>query len=373
MPPDRLVLNAVLNFAVRARSTGNTSADIIQTGCGFFPEEKINEAKKFIWSEGQMSTRQTDRQKKADTFADILKVLDYCDKNNVQLPKFVIYEPDEVPSIPGEVTATLSRKVNDLCLEFRNFVSAQSYAVPSMSATTEVSINSVSINNGHAHVSTKPSYAVVLKDLPETLDNPIARKGFVDSLCPNSDDISELRKTKQDWKLYVKSKATAEKIMENMRSRTPTVTASLKERLFIGVLKRVPNSMSHTDVETIVPNAVKAVEIGKYEHSKVFKVYFESRKNLDRFLADSVRVGYEKLPAEEFNFLPKRCYSCHGLGHVAADCAASPICGRCGGTDHVSSKDNKCNNDMFCITCKKRGHTCYSVWCPSNRPTPAKK
>ena len=49
----------------------------------------MSEAKKTIWSVASYATRPTERLKVADTFAEILKVLDYCDKNSVELPKFV--------------------------------------------------------------------------------------------------------------------------------------------------------------------------------------------------------------------------------------------------------------------------------------------
>ena len=69
----------------------------------------MSEAKKTILSVVNYATGPIERLKAADTFADILKVLDYCDKNSVALPKFVIYEPDEVPTIPGEASATPAR------------------------------------------------------------------------------------------------------------------------------------------------------------------------------------------------------------------------------------------------------------------------
>ena len=93
----------------------------------FFADDLVSEAKKTIWSLANYATRPSERLKVADKFADILKVLDYCDKNSVELPKFVIYEPDEVPTIPGEASATLTRKVNDLCLECKNFVTTAKY------------------------------------------------------------------------------------------------------------------------------------------------------------------------------------------------------------------------------------------------------
>ena len=50
MQPNRLVHNAILNFAVRAKSKGNANADIIKTGCDFFADDLVSEAKKTIWS-----------------------------------------------------------------------------------------------------------------------------------------------------------------------------------------------------------------------------------------------------------------------------------------------------------------------------------
>ena len=104
-------------------------------------------------------------QKVDDTSADILKVLDCCHKNPVALPKFVIYEPDEVPTILSEASATLTRKVNDLFLEFKNFVfttKARGLCCPSMGRVPGLA-NPVAVNP-HS------SFAVLLKML-KSLDN----------------------------------------------------------------------------------------------------------------------------------------------------------------------------------------------------------
>ena len=79
--------------------------------------------------------------------------------------------------------------------------------------------------------------------MPKSPNNPVAQKQFLDSVCPNSAEISKLRKVRQGWKLFIKSKSSAEKIVE---------------------------------------------------HSKVFKLYFETSKDL----AISVQISYEKLPAD---------------------------------------------------------------------------
>ena len=131
----------------------------------------------------------------------------------------------------------------------------------------------------------------------------------------------------------------------------------LKEKMFIAFLKQVSPSMTHTDIESLVPSALEAIEIGTFECSKVFKLYFGTSKDLEDFLAVSVQIGYVKPPAEELKFLPKRCYSCHRVGHLATNCILTLICGRCGAPDHTSTKDNMCTKDMLCILCKKKGQT----------------
>ena len=356
MALEKLVLNAVLNNAVRARKAGNTDAEVVKVGCGFFAGDQIAQAKRLIWSEAKMSVRLTDTQKVSDTFTDILKALNYSDKNSVPLPKFVIFQPDEIAAVPGESIVTLTRKVNELHLEFKSFVS--SFDQPSSSTSTPGT-------KDIAKVGAKPSYAVVL-NIPKALDNPDARKRFVDSLCPNSDEINQLRKTKDDWKLIVRSKSSARTIVENLKSNAPDVTAKLKVRLFIAVLMRAPTSITEQDIKRLVPNATKVAEIGSYERAKVFKMYFDSKNYVVQFLSDSIRIGYEKLPAQQFKFMPKRCYSCHCVGHIAADCSQSRRCGRCGAEDHNSSKDLPCKSDMFCVLRNKNGQTCYSVRCPAN-------
>jgi hypothetical protein len=124
--------------------------------------------------------------------------------------------------------------------------------------------------------------------------------------------------------------------------------------------------MTEQDIKRLVPNATKVAEIGSYERAKVFKMYFDSKNDVDQFFSDSIRIGYEKLPAQQFKFMPKRCYSCHCVGHIAAYCSQSRRCGRCGAEDHNSSKDLPCKSDMFCVLRNKNGQTCYSVRCPAN-------
>ena len=60
-----------------------------------------------------------------DNVGDKIKYLDLCDERKVVLPRFDIFEPDEVPVVAGEKTATLTRKDNELCLNFNNLVDSE--------------------------------------------------------------------------------------------------------------------------------------------------------------------------------------------------------------------------------------------------------
>ena len=40
----------------------------------------------------------------SDNFLETIKLLQICDDDKVALPTFLIFEPAEVPSIPGEST-----------------------------------------------------------------------------------------------------------------------------------------------------------------------------------------------------------------------------------------------------------------------------
>ena len=90
---------------------------------------------------------------------------------------------------------------------------------------------------------------------------PSARKSFVDSVCSNPSQISELRKSKADWKLIVKSRDTAEAIVDHIKGKQPTINASLRPPNFIGVVKRIPVEMEEQDVLYLIPRACKVVRI----------------------------------------------------------------------------------------------------------------
>ena len=94
--------------------------------------------------------------------------------------------------------------------------------------------------------------------MPKSLESSDAHKQFFDGVCPDSAEISKLRKLKQDWKFYVTSKSSAENIVEKMKASKPEVPTMLKEKMFMAVLKQVIPDMTHASAESLVPSETRA-------------------------------------------------------------------------------------------------------------------
>jgi hypothetical protein len=122
MSDDNLIWNPILNYICQAIKAGNRSDNIAQKTMEFFSEDSIVNAKELLWPLAGISTRFTVQKKIIDNVLDIIKVFHACEDKKTCLPRFVIFEPDEAPIITGEITATLTRKVNELCVKFNNFV-----------------------------------------------------------------------------------------------------------------------------------------------------------------------------------------------------------------------------------------------------------
>ena len=120
----------------------------------------VIEAKKILWAE---------RPKVTDNVSDMVRTFDLCDEKKISLPQYLIFEPDQVPCVPGETTATLTRKVNELYMEFKSF--AEHHKARSVVQTSG--------NETSPHPQNLP-YSVIVKNPPKNLHNPDARKDFLD-------------------------------------------------------------------------------------------------------------------------------------------------------------------------------------------------
>ena len=162
-----------LELFIPCPGCGEYSCQYCENWCGlFFSTDLLMEAKKILWNFANCTNRPSDRQKAADNCLDMLKNFEKCYEKQIPLPHFVLYEPDEVTVIAGESSATLTRKVNELCVKFDNYVLSKRNPLPSVSqAPTQ---------------SSKPSFAVILKNPPKTLNDPKDRQTFIDKLCGDS-------------------------------------------------------------------------------------------------------------------------------------------------------------------------------------------
>nr|CAG4635374.1 EOG090X03SX [Artemia franciscana] len=105
---EKLAWNAILNFLNRARKAGNKSDEISREACEFFTKDDIIKAKEILWSSAHYTNRVSIKKSAEDNINEMLKVLELCEQRNVELPVFVIVEPDEVPICPEiENTARL--------------------------------------------------------------------------------------------------------------------------------------------------------------------------------------------------------------------------------------------------------------------------
>ena len=359
-----IILNPILNFISRSMIDGIKVETIIAKSTSFFSHETILKAKEVLHQVLEIGTRLIRCQKDDENVLDICKWLSTASKEKRKIPKFVIYSPCEIPTIGDAIVATLTCRMNELSRKIDSLseLNKQHFAVQATSAWPSSAQSSCAKDQ-----SNPPTYAVVLKNCPSNLSSPLLRKDFIDKICPEAaNDISEVKRSSSEWKIVVKSKPAASSIADQMKKFQPGLLASVKSPAFIGVIKGVPTEMNEKDLEKIIPKCVKALQCGK---SRVYKIYFEQRSDLDSFLKNSVKVGYEKLTVQNFIFIPRRCFRCHQQGHFAADCKNAELCSRCGSSEHSSTRDNPCVRNMFCITCKEFNHTCYSIKCPGNAQT----
>lgn len=326
---------------------GCATDSITKITCDFFKVEEVVEAKKVLWALA-MSTRSTDRQKVSDNVIDIVRAFDLCDEKKVSLPRFVIFEPDQVPIVPGETTATLTRKLNEFYMEFKSFAEQQS-------------VKTVPHHSASMIVPEKPTYAVVVKNPPKNLDNPSARKDYLDSLAgSSSSSIVTLRPRKDEWRVFMSDKAEATALAEAITNSNQGVDAKVKSRSHFGIIRRTHPGTSTDDIQSCLQNCT---EVSQIRSSRSFRLKFETREHLQKAIDSPPKIGYERLPVSEYKFLPPQCYRCQAFGHTAANCVNSEKCSQCAGS-HKNSKDSPCQRALKCALCGKTDHPCYAYKCP---------
>jgi len=141
----------------------------------------------------------------SDNVLEMIKLFQTGDEDKVALPTFPVFEPGKVPSIPGERTVNVTRKVMAMCNRL-DILIEQNFSKSNL-VTAEVSTEH----------NFKPSYAVIVKNLPSNIPKPESRKDFLDQVCGDvSSKIAELKCTRGDWKVITASKCDAHAIENSL-------------------------------------------------------------------------------------------------------------------------------------------------------------
>jgi len=226
---------------------------------------------------------------------DLLQVFKVSDERKVRLPQFVIFQPNDVPMIPGEIKASLSRKVNDLCAKFDNFVASGRLSTP-------ISRREVPFLSPQ---TTRPSYAVILKNPPKEKQDASSRKGFLDTVYGSyASSILELKPRTNDWKVVVNDKHTVKSLVQAMKNNhlkgIKCPLKGIKCPSFIGIVQHVPSQTTEEEVRNTVTGCLAAARIGP---TRSFKLEFESKESLMKAIQLPPGFGYEKSSLSEYKFL----------------------------------------------------------------------
>jgi len=343
---EKLVWNAILNFLNRARKAGNKSDEISRKACEFFKKDDIIKAKEILWSSAHYTNRVSIKKSAEDNINEMLKVLELCEQRNVELPVFVIVEPDEVPICPGEIAAVITRKVTEVCNKLDNFMNKDPPAPSIVPTVTE----------------TKPSYAVVLKNLPSDLTKSDLRKDFLQKMCGREcSKIVEVQPRKDNWRVVTASKADAETLVGVFQNGDKSLSATIRSPSHLGIARFVPSNINDDELRALIPKCVSSRQIGN-THS--FRLKFETKVDLMNAIKNPPVIDYERIKVAEYLSLPVRCFKCQAYGHISSSCKNEAICAVCGDHGHSSSKTSPCQRPKKCALCKSQDHPCYSFKCP---------
>jgi hypothetical protein len=362
---EKFVYSPLLNFLFRSLNNGNKLSQIIDSAVKFYDKERINEARVLLHEITCATERLSMKVKDEDNVKELCRTMVSAVKDQkCKLPKFVIVDPQEVPTTADEISAVVITRVNEMCRKVDGFIESQSQQKFSQ-LLTQTSKTSVPPPQPLSYA------AVVIKNFPHELKTPESRKEFITQLCENDcDEVVELKRFKTETKLLVKNKNATTRIAEKIAKAGSNLEARAKAPSYIGIVTQVPRDVTEEELKALFMGLIEVKRCGT---AQAFKLYFETAADLKLAVESPPMVGIERLNVKNFIFLPLKCYKCHKNGHKAASCTNEAVCGRCASPEHVSSKDNPCTKPMRCVACDSSSHTCYHVRCPENQKVIAEK
>ena len=151
----------------------------------------------------------------------MLKQFQLCETNWIKLPKFVIFDPTEVPITPGELSTIVTLKVTEIFDILKDFIESEKKASAAEKLATSM--------NQLVTPPAKPSYAVILMKHRLDFKKPDSRKTYLEHVCVEaSANIIELRPSRDTWKVVTKDKSGAESIMSRIIRNNPEVEPKLQ-------------------------------------------------------------------------------------------------------------------------------------------------
>ena len=191
----------VLNFLSRAVKIVKSHDEVAKSQAQVFQKKDIMKVKEILWTEANCLAQMSTKVAMINNVLEMIKLLQTCDDDKFALPTFLILEPEEVPSIQGESTMIVTRKITVMCNKL-DILMEQNFSKSKL-LTAEVPAEYIS----------KPSKAVIAKNLPSNLTKPESRKDFLDQACGHvSSKIIELKCTRDDCKVITASKYDAHAI-----------------------------------------------------------------------------------------------------------------------------------------------------------------
>ena len=256
--------------------------------------------------------------------------------------------PSEVPMISVDAFSTLSAKVNSCLEQLRDIASKVTGGQSKLVAPTQN--------------TKKPSYAVVVRNPPPELSDPILCMKKLETLDGHDGIVSLKSKPhSKSWVVMVRDKRSADTLAEAVTSSIPNVETKVIDKKPLAVVREIPHNYSRADLEASVEGLISANQIGNF---LTFRLEFIDKTALNAVLESGIRIGYEIFRAKPFQSIPRRCFRCESTDHLIGACPRSPAhpkCSRCSGP-HVNSKENPCQASPKCANCTME-HVSFSLKC----------
>ena len=169
--------------------------------------------------------------------------------------------PDEIPIIHREITAILTRKMNEVC-------SAIVDLKERLTSLTAQSLSVVQSRSPPPIPVVKPTYSVILKQPPKGLDKLTQRNDYLESLADSAccSHILDLKLLRKEWRILFDDKNATASLANTAQD------AKLKAPLHLGIIRHVPDDIYDLGLCAMIQNCVKAEKI---RQTRSYKLAFE--------------------------------------------------------------------------------------------------